>query len=152
MGVSEMAVKSKKCINCNDRPISRHIIGPDLCDECCEYAEWENTHSDYDHAANPDDNCPVCHPEWDTRNTPPAKRSTPRQTTSTWTSHAACPHPKTPRDRAACRAARNINRHASVTAIDAAIIAGATVDECMDALVGLDATTSTGFVGGPPTP
>ena len=121
-------MKTKKCIDCNSRPISKLVSGPDLCDECYEYAGWENTHSDDDHAANPDDNCPVCHPEWDTRQTPPAKPSTTNPTTSTWTSHAACHHPKTPRDRAACRAIRAIvdgpTPHATVAEIDAAIIAG----------------------------
>ena len=122
MGVSEMAIKStRKCIMCNVRTISKLVSGPDLCDECYDYEGWENTHSDNDHAANPDDNCPVCHPEWDTRNTPVKSTST-RNTT--WTSHAHCIHPKTPAGRAKCRAARATNVHATMAAIDAAIIAG----------------------------
>lgn len=31
-----------------------------LCAPCYDYAGWENTHSDNDHASTPDPNCPVC--------------------------------------------------------------------------------------------
>ncbi len=53
------------------RPISKWAAGPELCDECLEYASWENTHSDMGHAVDPNaeetESCPVCHPELDPR-------------------------------------------------------------------------------------
>lgn len=64
-----------KCSDGCGRPITKKVIGPELCTECLEYAEWENAHSDEGHGqengnadgAIPND-CPVCHPELDPRN------------------------------------------------------------------------------------
>jgi hypothetical protein len=45
-----------------------------LCKPCREYAEWENTHADENHADQQVvEDCPVCHPELDPRK-PVAKR------------------------------------------------------------------------------
>jgi hypothetical protein len=39
---------SAKCTDCG-RKVSTDVIGPELCDLCLEYAEWENAHSDHGH-------------------------------------------------------------------------------------------------------
>lgn len=83
----------KVCTDCGKRPQDASVIGPELCEECYEYAGWENQHGDdaheevaaYDSAEKasgtkaPFDkkilkqirrdmaNCPVCHPELDPR-------------------------------------------------------------------------------------
>lgn len=82
------AKRSKKCTEGCGRNITKDVIGPELCTECLEYAEWENAHSDEDHEstlANSGDqtedaleeiaDCPVCHPELDPRNVAPKSRS-----------------------------------------------------------------------------
>lgn len=50
-----------------------------LCADCRSYGEWENTHSDSNHDADPNaedkDDCPVCHPELDPRKPKSAGRS-----------------------------------------------------------------------------
>lgn len=93
------ARKAKKlrrpCTECGIREQDTSVIGPELCTPCYEYAGWENQHGDdsheevlaYDSADKasgtkaPFDkktmkqvradvaNCPVCHPELDTRGT-----------------------------------------------------------------------------------
>lgn len=64
---------------CTDCGRKEGFRGSDLCDDCREYAEWENTHSDEGHADKEfpvrdelTENCQVCHPELDAR--------TPRRT------------------------------------------------------------------------
>lgn len=55
-----------KCTDCGRRPITKNVIGPELCDICLSYAEWENTHQDGDDTEGHED-CPICHPELDKR-------------------------------------------------------------------------------------
>jgi hypothetical protein len=61
---------SAKCTDCG-RKIATSIRGTQLCEACLEYAEWENTHSDDDHAnnwkADSIEGCPVCEPAMDPR-------------------------------------------------------------------------------------
>lgn len=118
-----MTTKTRPCSLCKQRPRSTHVIGPDLCDPCHEYAGWENTHNDEAHdefnlteyaittGATIDDlraNCPICNdvpPPWTKENTVktntrPARTANP---TTSHFSHAGCAHPRTPKDRAACR-------------------------------------------------
>jgi hypothetical protein len=61
---------SAKCTDCG-RKIATSIRGTELCEGCLEYAGWENTHSDWNHANDPQadstEGCPVCHPELDPR-------------------------------------------------------------------------------------
>ena len=69
-----------KCAEGCGRKITKNVIGPELCDECLQYAEWENAHSDGNHQAGEDVNedavsCPVCHPELDPRNVVKTGRS-----------------------------------------------------------------------------
>lgn len=90
------------------RPQSTEVIGPDLCNPCNDYAEWENTHNDEGHDETVDngggDGCPVCHPELDPRK-PTKKGHTNTATKGAHRSHAGCGHPRTPAGRAACRKA-----------------------------------------------
>lgn len=118
--------KPRPCSLCRRRPRSTHVIGPDLCDPCHEYAGWENTHSDEDHdgiaAGHGLDSpvgldsitqtmtaCPICNnvtPPWE--ETPVKTKTAPRVRTNPTTSnmsHASCSHPRTPKGRAACRKA-----------------------------------------------
>lgn len=56
-----------KCTDCGRKEGFR---GSQLCDECREYAEWENTHSDHGHDDGKGEyaeQCPVCRPELDPR-------------------------------------------------------------------------------------
>lgn len=103
-----MARTARLCTDCDTRRVSSNpdVRAMDLCNPCYDYAGWENTHSDEGHAKNgADDTCPICHPELDTRN-PAARKGHTNTVAKTRTSHAACNHPATPRDRAACRKAR----------------------------------------------
>lgn len=106
------------CTDCNTRRVStdpslRALL---LCGPCADYSGWENTHSDEGHESRNTvawdqvvgDDCPVCHPELDPRNTTTRKGHT-NTVARTRTSHAACDHAATPRDRAACRKARTPN-------------------------------------------
>lgn len=68
------ARKSVKCIDCGFRRMSKTVIGPDLCDVCLSYAEWENAHNDHGHGNKEfpvrdelTNDCPICHPELDKR-------------------------------------------------------------------------------------
>jgi hypothetical protein len=95
------------CTDCHLRPIDRSVIGPELCTVCLDYADWENMHQDGSDGTDPNDvshdNCPICHPELDTRYT----KKTGHKNTATkgpHHSHAACTHAKTPAMRAECRA------------------------------------------------
>jgi hypothetical protein len=54
--------------------------------------------------------CPVCHPELDPRT---QKKSGHTNTAAqSWNSHAGCKHPRTAKDRAACRKAGGPQRQA----------------------------------------
>lgn len=104
-----------KCIDCRVRPITKNIIGPELCDPCLEYAEWENTHSDYGHDAEgpaTDDlyeagmraqGCWICYPELDARNAP-VKQGHTNTRAHSHNSHADHGHALTPNARRVCRA------------------------------------------------
>jgi Rho termination factor-like protein len=64
------AKRSSKCTDCGRKEGFR---GSELCDDCREYAEWENTHSDNGHENGEGEfaeGCPVCHPELDPRKGP----------------------------------------------------------------------------------
>ncbi len=88
--------RSGKCTDGCGRPITKDVIGPELCAECLLYAEWENAHGDrahesikeiVEHAGDEQlsesdkqelssmAGCPVCHPELDPRNVAPKSRS-----------------------------------------------------------------------------
>lgn len=112
--------KTRPCALCKQRPRSSHVIGPDLCDPCHEYAGWENTHSDQGHdAMSADDpteasyleHCPICQdvpPPWTIKEEKIVKNATARTRTNPTTSnmsHADCLHERTPKGRAACRKA-----------------------------------------------
>lgn len=113
-------LKPRPCALCKSRPRSTHVIGPDLCDPCHEYAGWENAHSDEAHdslsrndptEASYLENCPICNdvpPPWETPIEEPemtATKTAParRNPSTKHMSHAACSHPRTPAGRAACR-------------------------------------------------
>ena len=81
----------------NPMQVSGH---QDLCERCFESWMMENDHNDYGHD-EPVADCPECG-TYDPR---PAKGHTNTRAKSR-TSHAACEHPKTPKDRAACRKRR----------------------------------------------
>ncbi len=106
-----MATK-RMCGDCGIRPINRNNAADnDLCGPCNDYAEWENTHSDWAHEFATDgedgiflDNCPVCHPELDPR-TAAVRTGHTNTVAKSHRSHAGCNHPRTPRDRAICRKA-----------------------------------------------
>jgi hypothetical protein len=59
-------VKGKLCAECGEKPVDRKTQGADstMCDDCFEYAGWENTHSDEDHQGTDNlalrEGCPVC--------------------------------------------------------------------------------------------
>lgn len=94
------------------------------CTPCLVEAEWENMHSDYGHDENGPalsqadrlsgeleadhcvDECWICHPELIPALTP-ARAGTSRATMAQTPhqSHAGCHHVRTPKARAACRAA-----------------------------------------------
>lgn len=96
------------CTDCNTRRVSTEPSARSLgmCTPCSDFGGWENTHSDEGHGANNlDAACPVCHPELDPRNKGTRKGHT-NTVAKTRTSHAACKHMATPKDRAACRKAR----------------------------------------------
>lgn len=103
----------KNCTECNTRltsanRASNNGYGPDIndtCEPCMEYFGWENGHADeaHDVEGNYDENCPVC---TDSKPGLRTKKGSSNTKPNSWSSHAACKHPKTPKDRAACRKAR----------------------------------------------
>lgn len=106
-----MAAKTKICWDCKTRPVSKTVIGPDLCETCLEYADHENMHQSDDHENGEEQdgfqisNCMVCHPELDDRYTP-RKTGHTNTVAKSRTSHAGCDHECSPKARAACRKAR----------------------------------------------
>lgn len=110
----------KNCTECGTRltsanRASNNGYSPDIndtCEPCMEYFGWENTHSDEGHDLPDVENdpqaiadCPVCQDQKPGKRTRKANPDADT-TAKTWSSHAACKHPKTPKDRAACRKAR----------------------------------------------
>lgn len=93
--------------NNNDQMQAKAV---ELCIPCLEEAEWENTHSDDDHAGTPEgyltDACWICHPELNLAKKDHTPRTGHTNTVAHgWNSHGVCYHPRTPKDRARCRAA-----------------------------------------------
>ena len=48
------------CRDCKTKFKLTDSDSPLYCPDCWDYAGWENTHSDDNHADNPDSDCPVC--------------------------------------------------------------------------------------------
>lgn len=107
----------KNCTECGTRLTSANRASSnsyhgihDTCESCMEYFGWENTHMDEGHDLPDVDNdaqaiadCPVCQDKKPGLRT---KKGSTNTKPNSWSSHAACKHPKTPKDRAACRKAR----------------------------------------------
>jgi hypothetical protein len=125
------------CIDCGIRAADPDTgLSPNmLCMPCYDYAGWENTHDDYGHDtinAEVEDKggdpatylsqmdmttwgmdmpeCPVCHPERDKRRE--VRTGHTNTAAQSWNSHAGCKHPRTAKDRAACRKAGGPQRQA----------------------------------------
>lgn len=119
---------AKLCIVCNTRRPSRNNGRDfaDMCGACYQESGWENTHSDGNHdgiqavienkgidGLSPADaselphmdGCWICHPELNLATRPAKTGHTNTATKGVHRSHAACAHPRTPKDRAACRKA-----------------------------------------------
>lgn len=104
----EDTMATKLCISCGIRRQDRSLFsGCELCAPCNEEAEWENTHSDYNHGPGADQEMPhdcwICFPELNKAKAPARKGHTNTKA-HTHTSHADHNHPRTPKARAACRA------------------------------------------------
>lgn len=115
-----MTTKTRPCALCRRRPRLYFVTSQDLCQECYDYAGWENEHSDEAHESlSADDpteasyleNCPICQgvpAPWTTEEEPVKTRTAPksrRNPTTSHMSHASCAHPRTPAGRASCRKA-----------------------------------------------
>jgi hypothetical protein len=101
-----------RCIDCSrvlnstNATIDTSIVGR-MCNDCYDYASWENTHQDEGHDADTDrdliTDCPVCNGE------APTDRSKPSNVVKAHAnrSHADCYdndlHPMTKEGRADCR-------------------------------------------------
>jgi hypothetical protein len=103
----------KLCNICN---IRNQYTGPgdepaprlsEMCNPCYTEGGWENTHSDYDHEGDADDDekagCWICFPELNLAKTTTKKTGHKNTVAKTHTSHAGHGHPVTPAARAACR-------------------------------------------------
>ena len=109
--------KTRPCSLCRIRPRDIFVTSSDLCDVCHDYVCWENEHSDAGHDSEDPDaprphDCPICNnepPPW-TIKEPEMTKTTVAKTrqnpTTSHFSHADCAHPRTPKDRAACRKAK----------------------------------------------
>jgi hypothetical protein len=104
--------KATNCLDCGRKLTSSNRAegdaGIDMCTKCYDYAGWENTHSDWGHddldADDPErEGCPVCAGEAPINDQKVGHTNTAPKS---WSSHAHCTHPRTPKDRAACRKAR----------------------------------------------
>lgn len=113
-----------KCSDCKKRPVSaeQRGAGGSLCELCTEWAGWENEHNDNCHqellegetlilsdAAIVEirlamENCPICQGDTHPRDTFKAGHHNTKP--KSYTSHAECEHPRTPKDREICRRAR----------------------------------------------
>lgn len=114
-------MKKQMCHDCKKRIVSREANGT-LCEPCADWAGWENQHSDDAHQEILDgeemviaaellesirgemENCPICQNYPHPRDTFKAghKNTAPKS----YTSHAECGHPRTPKARELCRRAR----------------------------------------------
>jgi hypothetical protein len=96
---------TKMCNSCKTRRVSSDNMA-ELCEACYEYGAWENQHEDDNHEGgeNLTDACQVC--GTDPALVEPVKGHS-NGIAKSHTSHAACNHPKTKKDRAACRKARD---------------------------------------------
>jgi hypothetical protein len=96
----------KLCTYCTFRPVSSDLLEGNICEACYDYQGHENTHSDESHETEgAQDDCLICQGAPDPETTPPAKGHS-NGIAKSHTSHAACKHPKTKKDRAICRKAR----------------------------------------------
>jgi hypothetical protein len=111
----------KLCTVCNIRPSHRDTSNGQNCIECDTEGGWENTHSDSGHdlinratatrALTTEESeeiagCWICYPELNEAQNPTPRRVGHTNTVArSHTSHAACTHPATPKDRATCRKA-----------------------------------------------
>jgi hypothetical protein len=83
----------------------------DMCNLCYTEGGFENMHSDEGHdlpmVDTSDNGCWICHPDLNLAATgaPSKVGHTNTATKGPHRSHAACAHPRTPKDRAACRKA-----------------------------------------------
>lgn len=100
-----------RCHTCPKRLTSRNATLDTstinrLCNDCYDYAGWENSHNDDDHT--PDDadpGCPVCIKEFNMGDVIVHILHTSEDTGRKNRSHTACDHERTPAGRAACRKA-----------------------------------------------
>ena len=94
----------KMCLTCKVRKADPSTGEGLFCLVCVELGGWENDHSDNDHEGDePSANCWVCHPELIPGD--PRKGHT-NTVAKTYSSHAACDHPRTPKHREICRRTR----------------------------------------------
>lgn len=92
---------AKLCNSCNTRRVSSENMA-ELCAPCYDYSGWENQHEDDNHEGgeNLTPQCLVCHGT-DPATVEPKGHSNGIK--KSHTSHAACNHPSTKKDRAICR-------------------------------------------------
>ncbi len=82
----------------------------EMCNACYTEGSWENEHNDGDHGPDGDEphDCWICFPELNLA-TRPVRKGHTNTVAHSHTSHDACyaanAHAKTPKGRAACRAA-----------------------------------------------
>lgn len=101
--------KARHCTDCNAalRPGRNYTPAQhsDLCDDCFDYAGWENHHDDMGHDDDTNEpGCRVC--QGDKPGEAPAAKAGHNDTAArSWSSHAGHDHPSTPKARAACRKA-----------------------------------------------
>jgi len=99
----------KLCTYCTFRPVTSGLLDNDICQACYDYQGAENAHNDEGHESGHGqhlDLCPICLGHPDPETTPPVKGHS-NGIAKSHTSHAACKHPKTKKDRAICRKARD---------------------------------------------
>lgn len=105
---------SRRCPDCNVPLRAGRNYTPaqhsDLCDDCFDYAGWENHHDDNGHDDDTNDSdCRVCtgdQPVWHDAKAPKTADTKPQS----WSSHKGHDHPSTPKARAACRKARKARK------------------------------------------
>ena len=110
------------CSDCGKRPISKQQrgAGGSLCEKCEDWAGHENEHNDNCHdeiLAGEEllisaeaiavirafmETCPICQNEAH----PKDKSGHTNTVAKSYSSHAECGHPRTPKDRQICRARR----------------------------------------------
>lgn len=114
----------RMCSDCGHRPVSaeQRGNGGSLCEQCTDWAGWENEHIDNCHQEILDGeelaiseetiagireymvNCPICQNYPHPRDTFKAGHTNTQA--KAYTSHADCDHPRTPKAREICRRAR----------------------------------------------